>query len=122
MSGQMIEIDLGINLLHLLVHAVMALLCGIAKELNKLHGKGFSFSSMCSSALISSVAGILFYFLLAYFKVQMELSVFFAGIAGWLGGNWIDFLGLFSKKFLGNVSGVNITPEEERSHSELINK
>ena len=122
MMEHAIELNIGINLLHLTLHGVISLLAGIAKGLNKLQSKGFSFGDLCTSALISSITGIILYFFLDWLECPMNLSLFIIGIAGWLGGNWMDFLGLFSKKFLGKMYGINITQEEENKHSELINK
>ena len=119
---QTVNADLGINVLHLIAHGILAMLLGVAKTLNALQSLKFSFFDFSRSALISFSIGLLMYFLFAYLNLQILLSCFLVGLAGWLGGNFMDFAGLVFKKSVGNKLGVNISTEEERSHSELINK
>ena len=119
---QTIDSDMGINVLHLLAHGVLAMLLGVAKTLNALQSLKFSFFDFSRSALISFSIGLLMYFLFAYFSVHILLSCFLVGLVGWIGGNFMDFAGFLFKKTVSAKLGVNYSTEEEKSHSELINK
>ena len=104
-----------------MIYAMIAFIAGIMKELNKIEGKGFSFRRLLESGAISSFVGITLSFLLAHFGVKFYLSAFCISVAGWLGGNLMNYLGLAAKKFTNKKLEINITTEEEKSHSDLIN-
>ena len=107
------------KLFHVLIHFLFAFVAGSMRKLNEVQTQKFSFGGLISSGAVSSFVGVITYLVCDYFGLDWRLSAAFTGIAGWFGGNWMNFLGLFSKKVIGNVSGVNITPEEEARHGEL---
>ena len=117
-----IVFDIGLNVLHLLTHAVAALLLGVAKELNRLNSKRFSFADFSVNALISFIVGGFSYLPLAYYSVNILLSLFISGIIGWMGGNAMDFAAFVLKKFTAKKLDVAMTVDEEVKHSELVNK
>ena len=111
----------GFNLLQVSIHLVIAFMAGVMKGLHKIEDKGFKFTSFVANAAVSAFAGIVVFFLLAYFEVHVYLAAFATSIAGWLGGNALDFLGLAGKKAISDKLGTTISVEEEKAHSELIN-
>ena len=113
--------DVGINWTLVVIHGALALVSGGMKELHKVQNKGFIFKVFVANAAVSSLVGIIFFFLLAGFELPTYLCAAFTGIAGWMGGNLMDFLGLLLKKGVTNKLGTTVTVEEEKAHSELIN-
>ena len=111
-----------INWLYVAIHFLFAFLAGSMRKLNEIQANKFSFSGLIASGAISSFAGVITYLICDYCGFDWRLSAAIVGIAGWFGGNWMNFLGLFSKKVIGNVSGVNITPDEEIKHRDALNK
>ena len=111
-----------ISWFYVAIHFLFAFVAGSMRKLNDVQSQKFSFSGLISSGAISSFAGVITYLICDYFGLDWRLSAAFTGVAGWFGGNWMNFLGLFSKKVIGNVSGVNITPEDEAKHRDALNK
>ena len=117
-----IEFDLGINVLHLLTHAIAALLLGVAKELNRLQSKRFSFADFSVNALISFIVGGFMYLPLAYYSVNILLSLFISGIVGWMGGNAMDFAAFVLKKVTAKKLDVVVSADEEIRDREFSKK
>ena len=111
-----------IDVLHIFLHFSIAGLAGIMKELHKIESKGFSFSRLLASAAVSSFVGVTIFFILAYFELNVYLIAFSTSIAGWLGGNTLDYAGLLLKRYVGNKFNTDISIDDEKKHSELINK
>ena len=112
----------GFNMLQALIHLVIAFVAGSMKGLHKIESKGFKFTSFVANAAVSSFVGVMFFFLSSWLEFPTSLCAAVTGIAGWMGGNLMDFLGLVLKKSVTNKLGTTITVEEEKIHSELINK
>ena len=91
------------------------------KELNKVEENGFSFLRLVRNGAVSAFVGGSIFFLLAYLEWNIYLVAFSTSVAGWLGGNLMDYGGLLFKKSVSDKLGINLSVEEERSHSELIN-
>ena len=108
----MIEVNVGVDLLHLLVHAVLALFGGIARELYQVQSKGFNFLSFLSNAVVSVFAGVSMFLMIANFDLANPLVAFCSCIAGWLGGNLIDFFGWLVMKVASQKAGVTLKEEE----------
>ena len=113
--------EMGLNIMQVLIHGVIALLSGIMKELHKIQNKGFRFDVFVANASVSSFVGIIFFFILAWLELPVYLCAALTGIAGWMGGNFMDFLGLVLKRSVTNKLGATVTVEEEKLHSELVN-
>ena len=112
-----------INYLHLTIHFLVALVAGVMKELNKVQSSKFSFRNMIANGAVSSFVGLMsFLVLTGLLDLNVYLSVSISGLTGWIGGSMMDYLGLMLKKVIGKKLGVDISTEEEKSHSELINK
>ena len=105
-----------------LIHFLLALMAGGMKELNRLQSRKFSFRNMVSGMAVSSFSGLITYLILDYCGLAWQLVAAGTGIAGWSGSLFLDYLSLVAKKKILKIMDVNITPDEERSHSELINK
>ena len=112
----------GFNLAQMIAHGSIALLAGAMKELHKLQDRGFKFKIFVANAAVSAFVGIIFFFILAGFEIPTYFCAALTGIAGWMGGNLMDFLGLLLKRGVSNKLGTPISVEEEKTHSELINK
>ena len=111
-----------INYLLLTVHFVIAFVAGSMKELNKLQSRKFSFRNLIANGAVSSFAGVIAFLILDYFGLDWRLCAAGTGIAGWSGSYFMDYLSLVLKKRINKITDTNITVDEERSHSELINK
>ena len=114
--------NIGFNLPQIIAHGSIALSSGAMKELHKIQDKGFKFKIFVANTAVSAFVGIIFFFLLAGLELPTYFCAALTGIAGWMGGSLMDFLGLLLKKGVSNKLGTPITVEEEKSHSELINK
>ena len=111
-----------INWFYLAIHLLIAFIAGSLKEINKVSSNRFSFRNLISGGAVSSFAGALAYLLSDFAGLDGRLCVAITGIAGWLGGNLIDFSGLLLKKKLGKMIDADVSVEEEKRHSELVNK
>ena len=112
----------GFNFAQIVAHGSIALLSGAMKELHKIQDKGFKFKVFVANAAVSAFVGIIFFFILAGLELPTYFCAALTGIAGWMGGSLMDFMGLLLKKGVSNRLGTPISVEEEKSHSELINK
>ena len=114
--------NIGFNFAQVLVYGVIALLSGVMKGLHKVQDIGFKFTVFVANAAVSSFVGIIFFFILAGLELPTYFCAALTGIAGWMGGNFMDFLGLWLKKSVTRATKTDITVEEEKNHSELINQ
>lgn len=83
-----------------MIHALLAMLAGIIKELNKSMKEGFNVVKMICNGIISSFVGIVVFFLCMSFGIDAYLTAFFTSLGGWMGGNLMDFLGGLVKKYI----------------------
>ena len=111
-----------INWFYILIHFVIAFVAGSIKEINKVASNRFSFRNLISGGAVSSFVGTLTYLVCDFAGLDGRLCIVFTGVGGWLGVNLMDFLGLALKKKIGKIIDVDVSAEEEKSHSELINK
>ena len=111
-----------INWLYLLIHFVIAFLAGSMKELNRVASNRFIFRNLISQCAVSSFVGVITFLVLDWLGLDFRLCAAITGVADWLGSSFMDFMSLVIKKRISKMMDVNITQEEERSHSKLINK
>lgn len=103
-----------LNLLQICIYAIIALLAGIMKELHRLTDNKYKFSiaRLIANGAVSSFVGITTYFLLQNFEVNDYFTAFCTSIAGWIGGNLMDFFGVIFKKFVGKKLDVDVTDDD----------
>jgi small basic protein len=86
--------------LAILIHAVLALIAGIIKDLHASMKEGFKPIKMICNGIVSSFVGIVIFFLCTSLHLDAYLTAFFTSIGGWVGGNLMDFFGEVLKKFI----------------------
>lgn len=92
-----------VDFLQVLIHAIIALLAGIMKELNELDKrKKFSVIRLIANGAVSSFVGVTTFFLLQHFELSPYLTAFCTSIAGWMGGSIMDYFSAIMKKILAS--------------------
>lgn len=91
--------------LSILIHAFLALVAGIIKDLNVAMKEGFKPLKMICNGIISSFVGIVVFFLCMSLGTDNYLTAFFTSIAGWMGGSLMDFFSDLLKKYLSRKIG-----------------
>jgi uncharacterized membrane protein YeaQ/YmgE (transglycosylase-associated protein family) len=86
--------------LSILIHAILAMVAGLVKDLNYSMKHGFNLLKMCCNGIISSFVGVVVFFLCMSFEVDDYLAAFFTSMGGWMGGNLMEFLGDLVKRYI----------------------
>jgi hypothetical protein len=110
----------GLDLAAIGIHGLIALLFGAMKQLNAIKEKGFKTGSFVINATVSSFVGIAVFFACAqFFPSQHYLTAFATSIAGWAGGNMMDFFSEAMQKILAKRLDVEVNKNTEETQSLL---
>ena len=105
-----------LDLVAIATHGIIALVFGAMKQLNAIKNTGFKASRFIANAVVSSFVGIAVFFLcMSTIPTQPYLTAFATSIAGWAGGNMMDFFSIAMQKALAKKldTEVNKSTKEE---------
>jgi small basic protein len=86
--------------LSVLIHALLALVAGVVKDLNVAMKEGFKPVRMVCNGIVSSFVGVVIFFLCTSLNADTYLTAFFTSIGGWMGGNLMDFFSDVLKRYI----------------------
>ena len=99
----------GANWLLAFGHLGLGAIAGAMKEVNKIQSSRFSLKNLIAGSAVAAFVAFVAYLLLGGFSINGNLVAAITGIAGWMGGNLMDFFGQALKKMISKKLGITAT-------------